>query len=342
MSRWRPEFRLVQASSLPSGDAITSTRVDDAGSARGRDTRVRRAGVQDVYPHVVNSANVGRQRTVLVTGAAGGLGAAAVRRFLSGGSRVAAADLVAPSFGDVDVLALEMDVTDSASIEAGLRRVGDWAPGGLDALVTFAGVTGIGPLMDLPANSIQRVLDINVLGTHRTVRASWPHLRRAGGRIILIGSETGSQHALPLNGPYAMSKHAVEAYADALRRELMFLGTTVVLMQPGPFRTTMTSGVEATFDAVAQDSPFKYLATAAMGRIAGEEAGASDPSVLADAVFEAATATRPRTRYPVKQHRGRALLDRLPVPVVDRLLRLALRPSRRSTIVATGGRRQRV
>src|SRR5699024_11538306 len=64
---------------------------------------------------------------------------------------------------------------------------------------------------------------------------------------LFRSSETGPQHGMPMNGPYAMSKHAVEAYADSLRRELMFLGIDVVLVQPGPFRTGMTASIRRRF-----------------------------------------------------------------------------------------------
>ena len=221
-----------------------------------------------------------------------------------------------------------MDVADEDSVREAFARIDAWCPDGLDAVVTFAGVGVIGPLMDLPVQAVERVLDVNVLGTHRTVRGAWPLLRRAGGRVVLIGSETGSQHAFPLNGPYAMSKHAIEAYADALRRELMFVGIQVVLLQPGPFRTTMTTGMSAAFEAVPADSPVKGLANSAVPRVTQEEARMSDPALLAEVAYRAATARRPRHRYSVLPHRERALLSRLPVPVVDALIRWEFRRRR--------------
>ena len=264
-----------------------------------------------------------------MTGAAGGLGRAAVTRFIAEGWRVAAADLVAPTVDGPDgpdtpdtLLSLAMDVRDTASVAEAMRQVEEWAPDGLGALITFAAVGGVGPLMETPVDGLATVMDVNVVGTHRTVLAAWRHVRRGGGRVILIGSETGRQHAWPLKGPYAMSKHAIEAYADALRRELMFVGVPVVLMQPGPFRTSMVERVPAVFDALPEDSPFKALAQSAVGLAADTFEKASDPSVLAEAVVRAASVSRPRDRYPVAVDRGRALLDRLPVGVVDRMLRV--------------------
>lgn len=275
---------------------------------------------------VVSDSSPARQRTALVTGAAGSLGGAAARRFLDSGWRVAAADLTPPTLSEhPHALALRMDVRDDASVDDAVRQVGEWAPDGVDVVATFAGIGGIGPLMDSSTDDLFRVLDVNVLGTHRTVRASWRMLRRPGGRVVLIGSETGWQHAMPLNGPYAMSKHAIEAYADALRRELMFVGLDVVLMQPGPFRSAMTVWITNTFEAVSEESPFKPLARAAAERVADEDARASDPALLAEAVFAAATTPRPRDRYRVRNNRERSILSRLPVKAVDELLRRSLR-----------------
>ncbi len=223
-----------------------------------------------------------------------------------------------------DLLPITMDISDGTSVSEAMHIVEEWSPGGLDALVTFAAIGGIGPLMETPSERLSKVMDINVVGTHRTVLAGWRLVQRAGGRVILIGSEAGSQHSMPLNGPYAMSKHAMEAYADALRRELMFVGVPVVLMQPGPFRTEMISRVPGVFESVPAESPFKPLADYAVRRLSGLDSKASDPSLLADAVFDAATASRPRIRYPVGINRSRALLDLLPVAAVDGVLKLAL------------------
>ena len=222
---------------------------------------------------------------------------------------MAAADLAAPRFDDAvsgggsgggsdgggalpdrcDLLPLAMDVADSECVTEVMRRVEEWAPEGLDALVTFAGVGGLGLLMETSVDDLATVMDVNVVGTHRTVLAGWQHVRRGGGRVILIGSEVGEQHAWPFNGPYAMSKHAMEAYADALRRELMFVGVPVVLMQPGPFRTSMVEGVSEVFEAVPDDSPFKALARFGVEHTVDTLKRASDPSRLAEAVVRAAS-----------------------------------------------------
>ncbi len=270
----------------------------------------------------MNSSGSGRP-VVVVTGAGGGLGAATAALYAERGWDVVAVDLAAPA-GGPHITGVAADVTDSGSLEAVADRVRA-EHGRLDALITFAGVLGIGPLAESDPEKIQRILDVNVMGTVRTVHALWDLLRETGGRVVLISSETGPQHAMPMNGPYAMSKHAVEAYGDALRRELMFLGMDVVLVQPGPFRTGMTAAIRRSFqESTRPGSPFAAMASVMGEMAAGQDDTASDPSLLAEAVWTAGTARRPRNRYAVRWDLGRRLLDHLPVPLVDSALKLAL------------------
>lgn len=257
---------------------------------------------------------------VLVTGAAGGLGAAVVEMFAHRGWTVYAADLTPPASA-AGVVPLVLDVTSDASVAAAVGSIGE-----LDCVINFAGILGVGPLMDIPAERFARVLEINVVGTHRVNRAAFPLLQTSGGRILNISSETGWQRALPMNGPYATSKHAVEAYSDALRRELMFVGVDVVVIQPGPFRTAMTGGIEAAFAAATvPGSPFERLARKVGRMAAGEQAKAHDPAILAEVIWGAVTTRRPKARYSVKPDPARTVMHRLPTGAVDRLLTKALR-----------------
>jgi NAD(P)-dependent dehydrogenase (short-subunit alcohol dehydrogenase family) len=174
-------------------------------------------------------------------------------------------------------------------------------------------------------DKLQRVIDVNVMGTHRAVRASFPLLRACGGRVILISSETGWQRAMPFNGAYALSKHAVEAYGDALRRELACIGIPVSIVQPGPFRTGMTASIAAEFAKTAPDgSPFAAM-TRKVGRMAAKEHGkASAPAVLAKVIVNAAACARPQRRYSVRPDRTRVVIDKLPVRIADAILRRVL------------------
>src|ERR1041385_3421821 len=87
-----------------------------------------------------------------------------------------------------------------------------------------------------PPHALPRQLEVNVVGLHEVTRAFLPLIRRARGRIVHIGSISGLI-ASPFTGPYAASKHAVEALADALRVELAPEGIHVSVVEPGQVRT---------------------------------------------------------------------------------------------------------
>lgn len=264
------------------------------------------------------------QRAIVITGAGGGLGGATARLFADRGWQVFAADITAPEAGR-GIEPVQLDVTDTESVEAMAQQVAGVAPGGLGAVVNFAGIMFVGALVDVDEHQLHRILDVNVLGTYRVNKALFESVRRAQGRIVNISSETGWQSALMLNGPYAMTKHAIEAYSDALRRELMFLDVPVIKIQPGPFRTDMVGGIPAAFERAEQQSThFRKLVGKVGGMAAKEQQHAHEPAVLAEAVWTAVTTARPRPAYRVGTDRRRAALDRLPARVTDALLRRLL------------------
>lgn len=264
-------------------------------------------------------------RTVLITGAGGGLGGATARLFAERGWRVLAADLQTPEAAP-GIVPLTVDVTDAASVAKLAAAVEEHAPDGLGAVVTFAGIMLVGAMVDVDEDDLRRILDVNVLGTYRVTKAMYESVLRGHGRIVTISSETGWQSALMLNGPYAMTKHAIEAYSDALRRELMFRGVPVIKVQPGPFRTDMVGGIPAAFARAGERATHFAKLTSAVGRMAaGEEKRAAAPERLAQLVWRAVTAPRPRTAYRVNTDVRRAVMHYLPARVTDGLLRAALR-----------------
>ena len=278
-----------------------------------------------------------------MTGAAGGLGRATTEH-LAGrdGWRVIAADLSGDRLDALADLAgvttLDVDVTDPDSVASATDRL----PDGLDGVVTFAGVMRAGSLVEMPEDDLRLVMDVNVMGTYRVVRSVFDRILARSGRIVVISSETGWQTPFPFNGPYAMSKHAVEAYADAIRREAALLGVTVVKIQPGPFRTDMVAGIESAFTRAADQSTHFGPLLRRLGPQAARSAGrANDPDLLARTVHEALTADRPRLAYSVRPGRMRSILEWLPDRLADRLVVGGLgRLYRRTTTPATtSGRR---
>jgi len=269
-----------------------------------------------------------RRRTVVITGAAGGLGTASALHLVRGGWDVIAGDLPGDALDALPahptIHALPLDVTDTTSVAAFADAIGRRVER-LDGVVNFAGVLEVGPMVEMPEALLRRVIEVNVFGTFRVNQALFPLVERGGGRIVNISSETGWQSGGPFNGSYAMSKHAIEAYSDSLRRELMFLGIPVVKIRPGPFRTGMVQSILERFQRAEDHSiRFGQLLRRTGELAAGEQDRAHDPRLLARVIERALTTPHPRPAYSVRPAPSRVALELLPTRVADRAIRYAL------------------
>ena len=274
------------------------------------------------------------KRTALITGAGGGLGHALVERLVMGGWRVFAADIskemLRASMHDPDVVPVEMDVTSQESIRSAYDIVASHT-GGLDGVVNFAGVMGVGSLTDIPEERLARILDVNVMGTYRVNKKFLPLVESIKGRIVNISSETGWQSAAPFIGPYAMSKYAIEAYSTSLRRELALLGIKVVTIQPGAFRTAMVAGIEKAFtQAESETTRFAKVIQKLKGAAVKAAGTAHDPDILAQVVETALTVRRPKPVYSVKPNVSRSMLEQLPLRAVDQVYLTVLKRADKS------------
>jgi NAD(P)-dependent dehydrogenase (short-subunit alcohol dehydrogenase family) len=189
-----------------------------------------------------NTSDVLAGRIAVVTGAGSGLGAALPRVFANAGMAVAALDIdevaaqataatLAQETG-VPTTAVHTDVGDAGSVAAAARHVAS-VLGGCDVLCANVGVQQFGAIDRLTEDDWQWVLDVNVMGTVRTVREFLPLLRaRSGWRRIVITASAGALDPGPRLGAYQTSKFAVMGYGETLRKELADEGIGVNLLFP--------------------------------------------------------------------------------------------------------------
>jgi NAD(P)-dependent dehydrogenase (short-subunit alcohol dehydrogenase family) len=171
-------------------------------------------------------------KVAFITGAARGIGFEAARRLHARGAHVALVGLepdelsarVAELGGD-RAAAFHADVTDPEQLAAAVD--GTIAQfGGIDICIANAGVANVGTIESMAVEDFERVIEVNLLGVWRTVRATLPHVIERQGYLLAISSMSAVVH-LPLMGPYTMAKAGVEAFADALRMEVAHTGTKV-------------------------------------------------------------------------------------------------------------------
>jgi NAD(P)-dependent dehydrogenase (short-subunit alcohol dehydrogenase family) len=273
--------------------------------------------------------------TALITGASTGIGRATALGLAASGWTVIAgvrktADAEALRAGGGErVIPLELDVTDTEQIERAAERVGELAPGGLDALVNNAGSAVGGPLELISMDDLRRQFDVNFFGHVAVTQALIPALRRARGRIVLISS-VGGLLTTPYLAPYHASKYALEAAANSLRLELARSHIQVALIEPGSVATPIWEKNRGLLDefSVPEELREQYgHVPAAMAKALHNTARRGiPPERVAHTIERALSARRMRARYLIgRDAHAMVWASRLlPDLLFDRLLRRAV------------------
>ncbi len=184
-----------------------------------------------------------RNKVCLVTGAASGLGKAIAARFAQEGARVAIADLnkaQAQAVADeIKGLGVAMDVTSEEQVNRGVAEVASkW--GGVDVLVSNAGIQIVHPVEEFPYADWKKMLAIHLDGAFLTTRACVPHMKRSGrgGSIIYMGS-VHSKEASVLKSAYVTAKHGLIGLAKTVAKEGGNHGIRANVICPGFVRTPL-------------------------------------------------------------------------------------------------------
>lgn len=274
------------------------------------------------------------EKSAVVTGASTGIGRAVCTSLTAAGWRV---------FGSVrkekDAAALRealgasfepliFDVADETAIRAAAKSV-EAALGGrtLGALVNNAGIAVAGPVRYLPLAELDRQLDVNLYGPLRCIQAFLPVLGAdrafAGppGRIVNMSSVAGKMGS-PFMAPYAISKHALEALSESLRRELMVHGIDVVIVGPGAISTPIWAKADEIDVEPYKGTEYHDLLVKMRDSMQAYGAEGLPPSAVGDLVRDILQAEKPKTRYAILRNKLMlwTLPRLLPRRMVDRAL----------------------
>jgi NAD(P)-dependent dehydrogenase (short-subunit alcohol dehydrogenase family) len=245
-------------------------------------------------------------KAVLITGCSSGIGWATAKRLSDVGWRVYA------TARDVEKIAplkksgcrlLALDVTDEDSMASAVEEV-EREEGAVGVLVNNAGYSQSGAVEAVPMEKVRRQFETNVFGLVRMCQLALPGMRRQGyGRIVNLSS-MGGKLTLPGAGFYHASKYAVEAVSDALRYEVAGFGIRVSVIEPGLIRTGFANTAAGSIDG-QDDGPYAGFeeAVARVTEVSYERGPisrlAGEPEAVAEAVEQAISASKPRSRYAI-------------------------------------------
>lgn len=203
-------------------------------------------------------------KTVLVTGAARGIGRATVLGLAARGWRVVAGvrDVEAAAFDHPGVTAVHLDVTDADSVRRGIDVAQQLAGGALNAVVSNAGYALLGAVEDVGMDEVRAVFETNTFGALAVVQAALPAMRESGGGSIVFVSTIGASLPTPLLGAYRASKAALNAFADVLSMEGRPFGIRVGRVEPGMVATEFSKATRRSGSITDPQGPYAALGTA--------------------------------------------------------------------------------
>jgi NAD(P)-dependent dehydrogenase (short-subunit alcohol dehydrogenase family) len=270
--------------------------------------------------------------TIFITGASTGIGRATALRLANAGYTVIPGLRRDEPLPEPVAKPVLLDLADPESLGPACAEVLERADEKLVGLINNAGLSISGAFEGLSLDDWRRQFEINFFGHISITGNLMPGLLANKGRVITVGS-IGGRMALPYMGPYTASKHAVRAWMDAMRLELVPQGVHAVLIEPGAIDTPLwnkgTGEALARLEALPEELRGRYQRyfNGALKAAEMSAKAAIPPDRVAKVIERALTARHPRGRYLVgPDARVQATIAKLPPSVTDRLLGLVIRP----------------
>ena len=229
----------------------------------------------------------------LITGCSTGIGRAAALELTKRGYDVIATARRPETLDDLEVAAkLALDVTNDESIATCVGAAGE-----IDVLVNNAGIGIHGPIEKTPLDDFQAILDTNVLGVIRMIKAVAPQMRERGSGVIVNVSSIAGRVSAPLGGLYSASKYAVEALSEALHYEVGHFGVRVAIVEPGGFDTNFGDNRRAFGIDEAPYDELDVIWEKAQGNLQGPVGSRPGPEVVAGVIADAVEGKEQKLRW---------------------------------------------
>ena len=249
-------------------------------------------------------------KSILITGAYGGMGRETAMRFRDMGWRVFALDRVTDA-GEENLIPIEADLTNEESIQAAVKTVAQMTDR-LDAIIHFAGVYMLDSLVEMSTEAYERIFDINVRGVFLVNKHFLPLLAK-GSHILITTSELAPLDPLPFTGIYAITKAALDKYAYSLRMELQLLDISVSVLRAGAVETGMLGASTTALDRFCEGTKlYSCNAKRFKGIVESVEARCIPPTKIAEKCARILKKRNPKFAYSINRNPLLLLLNVLP------------------------------
>ena len=249
-------------------------------------------------------------KTILITGAAGGMGRATVSLFEKSGWRVFALDRVAIEEKE-NITPIVADLTDEESVKNAFESVAKMTDK-LDAIIHFAGVYMLDSLVEMSTDAYDRIFDINVRGVYLVNKHFLPLLGK-GSRIVITTSELAPLDPLPFTGIYAITKAALDKYAYSLAMELQLLGISVSVLRAGAVETGMLGASTTALDRFCENTKlYSCNAKRFKGIVESVESRCVPPVKIAEKCAHILKKRHPKFAYAINRNPLLLMLNILP------------------------------
>lgn len=239
-------------------------------------------------------------KTIVITGASSGIGKATAKYFAEKGWNVAATmrspekETELQQFENIKLF--KLDVTDNQTIASSYQDIIK-AFGTVDVLLNNAGYGLNGPLELISDAQIKREYEVNVFGLMNVIKAYLPHFREQKDGVIINVTSGAGRIGIPFASVYASSKFAVEGLSESLTFELKKFGIKVKVVEPGAIKTDFnTRSMDLPENADKTDAYNQHLADFS-SKVEKLVSNASEPVVVAEAIYTAATDQSEQLRY---------------------------------------------
>ena len=262
-------------------------------------------------------------KSVIVTGAYGGMGYAAVKELVAKGYFVYAIDRAIRDAED-GIMPIAADLTNENDVQRAFETVKSSCEE-IYAIVHFAGMYNLDSLVEMSEESFTRIFNVNVFAAYRVNKIFLP-LLKSGSRIVITTSELAPLDPLPFTGIYGITKTALDRYAYSLRMELQLLDISVVVLRPGAVATDMIGASTTALDRFCNTTKlyscnatrFKKIVDSVEARnVPAEKIGKITCKILG--------AKRPRHIYKVNRNPLLLLLNVLPKRLATYIIKLILK-----------------